>query len=221
MKEERFNPEKTRNAWNDHYYRDRSVQRFPDENLVRLLSGLERGPALDFGCGSGRHLNLLSELGFSPVYGMDWSSKSVEICRKLYPDCSVDLSPDTSLLSGEFNGTELYRFPYHDEMFNVVILWGVLHYNSPEAMNAILREVNRILKRDGVVLGTLRSSADTHFKKNPDINRADITFFRQSDAEELLEKNFSNVKLGHITRSAVGDLESIVAHWVFRGEKLI
>ncbi|MBI3396358.1 MAG: hypothetical protein HY042_11025, partial [Spirochaetia bacterium] len=46
----------TADLWNVHYARSRAAQKYPDENLVRLLNSVKPGPAFDLGTGSGRHI---------------------------------------------------------------------------------------------------------------------------------------------------------------------
>ncbi len=200
----------THKTWDEHYKKEKSVQLYPDENLVRLLRPLTKGPALDYGCGSGRHLQLLQDLGYSPVYGMDWSENSIEMCRNLYPETQLSVI-DSSALS-----PESFRIPLEDHSLSVVILWGVLHYNPHDLALKMVRECARVIKSGGYFLGTLRSSKDTHFSSNPDMNGASMHLYDQASAADLLSPSFSHFELGHITRTPVGSLDRLVAHWVFR-----
>ena len=200
-------PDATRAAWERHYGRSKSRQTYPDENLVRLLAPLERGPALDLGCGSGRHLKLLEELGFGPLYGCDSSENSLAISREVCP---------TAQLFHVSAARETFRLPLPDASVRVLVCWGVLHYNSTDSAIAMLHEIVRVLTTDGVFLGTLRAEGDSHFHTNPDMAGAEIELFDEGGARNFLGSHFASVDLGYALRSPVGELNRRVCHWIFR-----
>jgi SAM-dependent methyltransferase len=216
--------EKTRESWNNHYQKDKSIQKYPDENLVRLIPDLnsfsqtisdadsaQHTRALDLGCGSGRHFGLLHEKGYSEICGLDISENSVQICSRLYSFAKTDL-----LVLPSGNAPSPLHLPFKDDFFSIVILWGVLHYNQENIRSQMLAEVRRIVQPGGLVIGTVRSDKDTHFKKNPDINDAQIFFFSESEVRDMLSGFFTEIELGYAERSPVGRLEERVAHWIFR-----
>ena len=199
-------------SWNRHYKRERSRLSYPDENLVRLLKEIEPGPALDIGCGSGRHLALLKDSGFDPVYGMDLSESSIELCRSLYPEIKLEVIPEDRLEKGEF------VLPFPEKSFNAVILWGVLHYNPPAIQRTILEETARVLKKNAPLLGTLRAAGDTHFAESQDMKETEIIYYTESEANIFLQKSFENVELGYMERSPIGKTDKRVCHWFFRAK---
>lgn len=201
----------TRAHWDAHYTRDRSRQSYPDENLVRLLSKLEPGPALDLGCGSGRHLALLADLGYGPIYGCDSSANAVELCRERYPGAEVFVvAPEGAS----------FLTPLCSASLAAVVAWGVLHYNSPEEILGVLAETGRLLAPGGKFLGTLRGAGDSHFSSNGDMLGAAIRFFSESEARGLLEgAGFTNVQLGYAERAPVGELNRRICHWIFSAER--
>jgi len=193
---------RTTAAWDEHYGRDRARQSYPDENLVRIVKQIEPGAALDYGCGSGRHVALLLNEGFSPVYGTDISETALQLCESTYPDARFFPIKDGSV-----------SLPDHS--LRLVLLWGVLHYNSDDGIDAILNESIRLLAPDGVLAGTLRAVGDTHFADNSDINDAFIRYFTQEEALNLLSSRFEDVKLGYSERSPIGELSRRICHWTF------
>lgn len=201
--------ENNREAWNTHYDRSRSVLDYPDENLVRLLQKQPRGPALDYGCGSGRHVRLLHDLRFSPVYATDASDRALDMCRERF---GVAGQAQIIRLPQMDAGPHI---PVSDRAFQTIVCWGVLHYNPPETVAALLGEFRRILKPEGVLLGTLRAASDTHFRTNPDMDGAEIFYYDEASARASLSAVFEDVRLGYAERAPVGDLDHRICHWVF------
>ncbi len=209
LQDVRISSEANNAVWNTHYKREKAAQEYPDENLVRLLKHTEPGSALDFGCGSGRHIRLLSELGFGPLYGADLSQESIQICRKKFPEAEF-LIPDLPDDAG-------FILPFPDLYFDLIVLWGVLHYNNAESVLRILDEMRRILCPGGSIMGTLRARSDTHFAENSDMQGARIQYFSREEAGELIGSFFSETSLGYIERIPVGDTKSI-SHWIFQAK---
>ncbi|MBK6607797.1 MAG: class I SAM-dependent methyltransferase [Leptospiraceae bacterium] len=200
------NPE----IWDTHYKREKSRLIFPDENLVRILSRIPQGEfALDHGAGSGRHCVLLKSCGFQ-VTACDYSAKSIEAIQRTIPNVETDIIRSSDL-------------PYTDEKFDLVVSWGVLHYNSLEEASHIVREIKRILKSNGNFVGTVRSTEDTHLKtKHGQIGLADLSggnvrLYTLEELKELL-KEFTNVEFGYMERSPIGKLEERICHWIFQAK---
>jgi len=198
-------------TWDEHYQKEKARQKYPDENLVRMLGNLRRGAALDFGCGSGRHIALLHELGFSPIYGTDISQNAVEMCRKDYAYAG--------LFKSNLPSSEEFFLPFPDEYFDLIVAWGVLHYNGRSSLETILEEFKRILKNGATFVGTLRSTNDTHFVSNPDMEGSEILYFTEEEAKELIGAHFHDVQLGYMERIPLGENRK-VCHWCFRAKNI-
>lgn len=202
-------PQKNVQAWDSHYKKQKSRQIWPDENLVRILKPLTPGSALDLGCGSGRHLRLLLDLGYSPVFGLDTSAQAIQLCKKAEPKAQCQ-KLDT--ISG--NKVDIFKFN-PDIMLDLIVAWGVLHYNSPDLQLNMIQQLYDHLKPGGTFTGTFRSDKDTHYRENSDINSAPIYLFNEAQVKEILSKNFENIKLGYLERGPIGNHHKKVCHWIF------
>jgi ubiquinone/menaquinone biosynthesis C-methylase UbiE len=129
--------------WEAAYLRFESPQQEIHKFVKRLKKmGASRWPrdaeVVEMFCGRGNGLHALSGLGFSSVEG-------------------VDLSP--SLLA-EYEGPgkcqvgDCRHLPYIDQSKDIVVIQGGLHHLQllPEDLDQTLREVDRILRENGLVL---------------------------------------------------------------------
>ncbi len=209
--------------WEDHYTGARSRLDYPDENLVRLLSrGLARtgaapgATAVDLGCGSGRHLGLLRELGVQRVIGTDASFNALSVSKRWGPGLLLQ--------------ADNIHLPLKDASADIIIAWGSLHYNAKDDLAPMLEEVRRVMKTGGVLYATLRCSRDTYLKKGKhlgnDVWATDLEDIRGSiasfyDEQELREafSSFGGFRYGLMERTIVGDIASLISHWVIEARK--
>lgn len=214
---------KTADPWDTHYNRDRSVLHYPDENLLRMLkkhlsdiSDNSSLAAADLGCGSGRHIMLLKDLGIGQVIGVDISIEALRICK----DIGIPY-----LLSADNE-----RIPLKSGSIDIVITWGSLHYGPKESLPVMLDEVSRILKKGGMLFGTLRTERDSYVKRGKhlgndvwvtnldDIENSTVSFYSETELQSALNI-FNKSKYGLMERTLLGDINSRISHWMFRAEK--
>lgn len=100
----------------------------------------------DLGCGWGNISLTLQRAGFD-VVGVDYSTKSVEICQTSAEKLGTD--PDRYLCG------DVGALPLADESFDVIYTAGVVEHLFPDIYKKFVAEAWRILKPDGVlVIGT-------------------------------------------------------------------
>jgi len=190
-------------VWDVHYRTERSRQNFPDENVVRYIhhylrnfSGVKKPAILDLGCGSGRNLRFLEDLGLFCV-GSDFSFEALSTQANVLQSTAVQL-------------------PFKDHSFDLIIAWGVLHYLPSEAILKAVDEILRVLSPQGRFLGTLRSSEDTHLKEvleKGDLQQGAANLFSEEELRDILSK-FKSVHLGYISRVPIGS-NRVIAHHMF------
>lgn len=204
----------SKEAWETHYTRPKAKLSYPDENLVRMISKFPASSpspkALDFGTGSGRHCVLLKDFGYE-VSAADYSENSIQSVKESYPWVK------TFLLNSP-------PYPFTDEEFDLIVSWGVLHYNSPNLAKSMLDDTFRILKKGGYLAASVRAEGDTHLKaEKGKIGTADLAgaatwFYSKEDVQNLLQ-NFSSFEIGYTERTPLGKLDERICHWIFLAKK--
>jgi ubiquinone/menaquinone biosynthesis C-methylase UbiE len=211
-----------KNEWDSHYKKNKSVLSYPDENLVRLVSGeMKKHPdkvlkAIDIGCGSGRHMALLENSGISSVYGSDYSLNALGICR----DAGFPLVINCNNKS----------LPFRDGTFDIAVAWGSLHYSSKDEMKSMLSEVKRIIKKGGSLFATLRRDNDTYLKSGThlgnntwstgldDLTGTTVSFFSEDELKNIFSL-FENFSYGWMERTIIGDTSKVISHWIISARK--
>lgn len=127
---------------------------YPNERVIAFLAknygdiqNNKNRKALDVGFGSGRHLKAMLDYQFE-VYGIDYSPDSLEECRKILGE-EVRLSQQSI--------DENY---FSDCYFDVILLFGMIFFRTKEEMEEDLKEVYRLLKRNGKILVNFRTKHD-------------------------------------------------------------
>ena len=135
--------------------------KYPDENVIRFLvsnfSTKERykKTILDLGCGTGRHLILLAELGFQP-YGIDGSPVALKYAKNWLK---------RQKLFAEITKGLITHLPYSDNFFDGVIEHATLVNNEWEDIIKACQECHRVLKKGGVGFFLLKTKKDCAFDK--------------------------------------------------------
>ncbi len=103
-------------------------------DTVRRLVGPGPGSCLDLGCGTGFHLPLLHELGWT-LTGVDLSEDQLQFARERAGDYAELL---------QANATEL---PFADMTFDLVV--SAFTHTDMEDFAAVVAEATRVLRPDG------------------------------------------------------------------------
>ncbi len=197
----------SKDIWNEHYTRDKARLAYPDENLVRVLARIKPGgEALDFGAGSGRHSILLDKLGYK-VTAVDYSQNSIQLIKDNYPNIQTQIVNEPPYL-------------FENARFFLIVSWGVLHYNKKKKAKIMVGEYQRMLKKDGYCVGTVRATSDTHLKMKDglvgleDIKNSKVHLYTLDDLKQLLS-SFAEVRYAYMERTPLGQLEDRICHWIF------
>lgn len=212
---------KLTDAWNASFGRGENHLFWPAEELVRFAArhirrrtsdgwtnhvAFEPPPrALDLGCGLGRHVVFLDELGCE-AWGLDHSTTAIEQGRSWLAQRG---SPHLSerLVVGDAT-----TMPWPDGHFHFVVSHGVLDSMPSSAATSAMEECHRLLCTDGLAYIDLVSGDDGQHGREFDgetivssgheagtIQR----YFNWSAIERLVADRFCIVEAMHVLRADV------------------
>ncbi|MGA2192344.1 MAG: class I SAM-dependent methyltransferase [Nitrospirota bacterium] len=123
----------------------------PDGHVAGLLPFFVENRVdrvLDLGCGLGRHFRHYGSHGFR-IVGLDISEKAVRAARLTSPG------------KGCLTRADMSRLPFKDGSFDLIIIWRVVHLAKMTAIADTIKEIKRVLKKDGFLYASLRSVNNT------------------------------------------------------------
>ncbi|MBY9019564.1 MAG: class I SAM-dependent methyltransferase [Candidatus Lokiarchaeota archaeon] len=145
--------------WDDLFAKNGKIflEPHPDmERLANLFSKQGVRRILDLGCGTGRHLIFLSNKGFE-VFGLDGSPNGLEIAKNWI---------DEENLTSELTCQKIEEpFPYIDSFFDAIISTQVIHHNLMKEILFTVKEIERILKKEGYIFLTFPLLQHFYVKK--------------------------------------------------------
>lgn len=133
------------NIW-EKVFQENPWGKYPSESLIRFIatnfykSNRSEIKILEVGCGTGANIWYISREGFS-AYGIDGSKTAIEIAKKRL---------DEENLYGNLVVGDIIELPYEDSFFDAVIDVECLYANNFENTQLILKEINRVLKNEGL-----------------------------------------------------------------------
>ena len=110
--------------------------------------------ALDLGCGTGRHCVLLAHSGFE-VVGTDVSKSALRMAKKWILK--------EKLRNVMFVQASMTNLPFNEYSFDVVISVSVIHHALKKDIVTTVKEIFRILSKNGWLLANVASTADPRY----------------------------------------------------------
>lgn len=114
------------------------------------------GPFLDVGCGQGEMAIYLARLG-KRVYGIDYSPEAIRLSQE-----NLRFERKSVQTRVNFQVADCTTTPFADNKFSCLFLLDIVEHLSPRQLRLTVKEVNRILKRDGVLV---IHTNNKHFEK--------------------------------------------------------
>ena len=110
---------------------------------------------LDLGCGLGRHSILFAKNGFN-VYCFDISEEAIKRTKAWAEEEKLELN---------YNVGDMLNLPYKDESIDAILCRNVISHTDTEGMKKVIKEIKRVLKKDGECYLTLGSKSTWGFKE--------------------------------------------------------
>jgi ubiquinone/menaquinone biosynthesis C-methylase UbiE len=182
------------------------------------------GRVIDLGCGLGRHLGPLYNLGME-IYGLDWLDQSIKHSRQ---------APNSGLILAD-----MAYLPFQDESFDTALAWRSIFFQKLEKIKSTIKEIKRVLKPGGTLICSCRSRTNTLYfvaremgeEIEPDTFRLDdgidfidvcYHFFSRGEIQEV----FSGFRIETITELQLKHTRYTASHpefqnnfWVFTARK--
>ncbi len=162
---------------------DRAYWDAPAGTVVEFAYRLKREgkrKVYDLGCGLGRHLLFLAQMGFD-VCGSDLSERAVEEARKRLA---------AACLPGRIKHGDMVKIEEPDDTYDAVIAYNVVYHVYPEGMRTTIKEIHRILKGGGLLLGTFQAKSAPSFLKGTRV--APATVVKRGGPEDGIPHTYLN-----------------------------
>jgi ubiquinone/menaquinone biosynthesis C-methylase UbiE len=130
--------------------------------VIKQLKEIKAEKVLDLGSGTGRHVINLAQNGFH-VYGLDNSKTGIHTTK---------LWLKKEKLTAELVIQEMSeKFPWEDSFFDAIVSVQVIHHADIATIKKIIAEMERVLKKDGLIFVTvpkLKNQATKYKEIEPD-----------------------------------------------------
>lgn len=159
--------------------------------LKKIKPHLPRAKVLDIGCGEGRHTLLAARHGFFAV-GLDYQPLAVK--RALGFAKSQGITTGLSFLIGD-----VFRLPFHEKSFDVLIDFGCLHHVKKKDFPRYLDSILGLLRPRGYYVLSCFSTQFKHHAgerrtRNWLVHRGHYDrFFRKQDFKTLFGRDFDQL----------------------------
>lgn len=142
------------------------------EKFTSLISDSAR--VLDLGCAYGRDVQYFFENGFD-IYGFDISEEMIGVAR-------------TKIPKAKFKVGNLLELDYEDDYFDGVWSSATLVHISRNDIDIAIKQINRVLKREGILYLTFREGEGEALDKNNNKERY-YSYYKKQEIYDFLEKN--------------------------------
>ncbi len=163
---------------------------------------------LDLGCGYGRNAVYLAKQGIR-VCGVDFSASAVALCDRLF---------STSQLKGIFKQGTFENIPFPQDHFDAVICIASIDHVCLNSAQASVIEIQRVLKKDGVVLLTFDATdADDDRLHEAEVLADGTLKFVRGDQQGMLFRRYSDAEI----RQLLDKQNLLVFHHLKNGARAV
>lgn len=137
--------------WNKKYQYDINNQLKPNlfllkniNNFLKLLN--KKAKILDLGCGTGNKTNFIHKKGFN-IIGIDSSERAISYAKNNYKNM-------------QFYKGNILNTKFADNSFDAIISTAVMHCLIKSQRLKYIKEIKRLLKKNGILFQLVLSSED-------------------------------------------------------------
>lgn len=176
-----------------------SVTNLSHNYIKKIVKNWKGKKVLDYCCGVGKTSVMLAQIGCD-VTGIDISEEEIKVAHTIAKDGGV-------LGRCHFVVGDAEHTNFEDESFDCVVCMGVLHHID---LDAAYKEIHRVLKKDGIVLGDEALANNPFFmlyrRRTPNLRTAwEVDHILHVRDIEYAEKYFwkLNIKYFHMAVIAI------------------
>jgi len=192
MKEKIKEAVKTYNKIAELYakYNYEKLLQFQLSKFISLLPGKK---VLDVGCGMGRDVEYFMEEKLD-VIGIDLSKKMIDEAKK-------------RVKKGKFKVMDFTKMSFKDETFDGVWSMAAFFHIPHENMTEVLKEMNRVLKKNGVIYVAVKEGegekevVTPKYKDQPRV----FVLYKQIEMEEFLKETGFSIINSTTSQEELGD----------------
>lgn len=158
-----------------------SFQKYRISKVLQIYKPNKKDRVLDLGCGWGTFCFIMAPL-CNEVTGIDFSSKSIELCNKLLMEKEFD---NISFICADAQNTGL-----ESESYDVIICADLFVHLYPETFKKVLDECERLLKNGGklVIFTSHRGHIFEILKNHNFILKKDISYVDYKSANSIINE---------------------------------
>ncbi len=120
------------------------------DKYMDILKNAKEHHIIDLGCGNGGDTLYLTERGYK-VIACDYSEEALRIVNKFLPEIRT--------IKMDISNT----FPFDNDSAEIIIADLSLHYFDYETTKSIIKEIRRVLKPNGYIIGRVNSINDINY----------------------------------------------------------
>jgi ubiquinone/menaquinone biosynthesis C-methylase UbiE len=178
----------------DHLLKNRFMDVY--STVINIILRHKPANLIDVGCGAGMYLPLSGYFPSVDYTGLDYADQAINSVKSKYPKVV-------------FRTGDAFSIPFENQCFDVAILSGVLIlYKSRDDQEALLKEVLRVTKKDGILILIVWNDA-LLFRWCVKISRLLAIIRRKDTLKDFMGVHFSNKEITSLSESVGGKVEYI------------
>lgn len=193
-----------KNYWNDEYWR-KNLEKNKGKRLdflediwldkySEIINNIPKGKVLDLGCGLGQYTKYFIDKGFE-VISADISINALNKLKENIPEANI-MQIDMR-----------QKIPFEENSFVIVFANLCIHYFNKEDTERLIKEIKRIIKKDGYFIGSVNSTKCFKYIEKNAIKIEDNYYFAEKRNIRLWDKQqfnqffkeFKQIELNEIT----------------------